>query len=83
MPASLLGKRYAHSGSNDRTMNVFTCAPHLMCVLPHGNAKRPGEPKVCQLHRVRCAVDQQVLRLHVPMQYPEASDARVIHRQVT
>lgn len=43
------------------------CA-HLVCVLPHRNAKCTRQPKVSQLERVGGPVDKQVLWLEVAMQ---------------
>ena len=38
-----------------------------MGVGPDGDAKSSGQPKVCQLQEIVLAVDEQVLRLQVPV----------------
>ena len=62
------GDDYEEVNAGERRCGIET---HFVCVGPQGHAKRPGQTEVRKL-QVSLLVDQQILRLQVPMQHPVA-----------
>jgi hypothetical protein len=78
LPARPLGRQgWAAAASQSATLHAAATSPtptprpaHLVRVGPDRDAEGARQPKVGQLERVGVAVDQEVLRLEVPVQDP-------------